>query len=186
MKNIWHNIVVATVVTLVFAAPACKTEAGNSIYEIVPLREKTQPATDGESDYDVPRELTAHIFLDVEGANWKPLSYGDALAGVLSDTVSDPHRTLHADATFGQEDNGNLPVGDLQGGRRHYLVAVDGEDTIYAWRELNTVGDAGTIYLSIYFRPWKEPKTPATTYTETGWIMVNKYVAPNGEEGGTE
>lgn len=183
MRNIWHNIVVAAAVALVFAAPACKTEEGNSIYEIVPLREKTRPETDGKSDYDVPRELIAHIFLDVKGANWKPLSYEDALAGVLSDTVSDPHQTLYADATFAQDDNGNLLVGDLQGGRRHYLIAVDEEDTIYAWRELSTVGDAGTIYLNIYFRPWREAKTPAATYTETGWTIVNKYVVPDEEEG---
>ncbi len=183
MRNIWNNIVIVAALAAALALPACDSEARESIYQITPLRELEQPEAEQESVLDVPRQVVAHIFMDVEGSSWKPLSYEDALLGVLSDTISEVHGTLQADITFEQDENGNLLLGSLQGERRHYLVACDKEDEIYAWRELRTMADAGTIYLSIYFRPWKEQKTPTSTYSDTGWTMVNKYVEPEGGEG---
>ncbi len=173
----------------IFAAHACKTEAGDSTYMITPLREKEQPAEGAESVLDVPTEVVAHIFMDVEGANWKPLSYADALAGVLSDTISEVRGTLNADATFEQREDGSLLMGALQGERRHYIVVCDKEDEVYGWRELRTVGDAGTIYLGLYFRPWREPTTPTQTFDDTGWKMVYKYVPkedPKQDEDGED
>lgn len=182
MKTIWHTIIVIAALTVTLVLPACETEVGESMYQITPLRER-EPAEEGEEDvYDVPMDMVAHLFMDVEGANWKVLSYEDAVQGVLSDTISEVHATLSSDATFEQQEDGSLLLGALQGERRHYIVVCNREDEIYAWRELKTVADAGTIYLTLYFRPWRERKTLATTYTETGWTMVNKLEEEEEEE----
>ena len=181
MKNIRHITIIAITLAAIFTVPACKSEVGESVYVITPLREKEPAEEGGEDVYDIPQQVTAHIFMDVEGTKWKPLSYEDAVQGVLSDTISEVHMTLNANATFQQREDGSLLLGSLQGERRHYLVVYDKEDEIYAWRELKPAADAGTIYLSIYFRPWRNPKTPTTTYTETGWTILNKYVAPEPE-----
>lgn len=180
MKNILYIIA-----AVILAATACKSEEGYSGYTIVPLRENERPVVDEETGevledhLEVPRDLVGHIFLNVEGTHWRPLSLADAEHGVLSDTVGGEHKMLYADGTFTQEPDGQIFIGNFQGGARHFLVLCDRESRAYAWRELRTVGHAGTVFLNVLFQPWRLRNTEAATYTDRGWTMANPLRAPD-------
>ena len=189
MRNILHTVIALTTVAFALGLPACTTDEGASVYVIAPLREAEEPPkpTEGQEPepgkLEVPENVIAHIFMDVEGSGWRPMNFEEARDGILRDTTGGKNDELTATASFTQDGEGSLTLGSLDGGkRRHYLVICDQDKTVYAWRELKPAGDAGTIYLSVYFRPWKTRVTENSSYTEEGWTMINPLKKPETPE----
>lgn len=180
MKNILRSVVVVCMIANVVWG--CKSEEGFSGYMILPLRENVEPAPETESVYETPNDLIVHIFMDVEGTGWRAMSFEDAQAGILTDTVGGIRETLDPNASFTQNADGNIELGSFQGGRRHFLIACDRQSGSYAWRELRTAGNAGTIFLSLIFRPWRLRENAAATYTEFAWTMANPIRVPDPVE----
>lgn len=180
MKNFWNTIIVAAAVAAMFTAPACQSDDGESTYVVLPLREDEEPTEEAGSELYIPSRIKVHVFSGMEGAGWQPLSYEDAEQGVLSDTTGGGNLTLSPTNTFTQSEEGSVALGSLAGKDRYFLVICDMDSLLYGWRDLSAVGNAGTIYMSVYLRPWKKRNSATSAYTETGWTMVNKlkYKAP--------
>lgn len=178
MKSIVHIVLITGVLAMVFGAPGCSSEGEETLYCIEPY---LQAENDGETT--VATGVVAHIFFDLEGKNWKPVSYEEALDGIVRDTIAGPDERAEATVKAIAQEGALVPLGYFGDAQQLFIVACDTENEVYAWRTLKTAENAGTVYMTLYFRPWQERAKVTATYTETGWTMVNKMKA---EEGGGE
>lgn len=183
MKKTLRIIFVLAVAAGVFAAPGCDNSGDDTLYLIEPYIQMTE-----DGDTLAMANLHAHIFYDVEGTGWKVESFADAVAGVAKATSDGVTTTINASGTVSQGAGTMLTLGSFGDARQTLVVVYDGENEIYAWRQFKTVESAGTVYMVLYLRPWKERATESATYTETGWTIANKIKTTgedddNGEDG---
>lgn len=108
-------------------------------------------------------------------AEWRPASYADAAAGVLT-SRRDPSLT-RSDGTPGGEYRADSIFQPLLStpvdGNPVLLVAADTAARIYGWRAVDVPENLPRIHLSVCFRPWRG------NYRDGEWTMTNEFHTPD-------
>lgn len=184
MKRYPHIIILAAI-TLLSLLSACgkedklDTESSVSIWV---QRERSGQLERAASDTRVC------IFYGVDTLEWKAASYEDAVAGILTNSVTGQTRTAGANDWAKPDMNGNLAFSPAQD-KKAVLVAcnrqsyedlsVAGERIVdskmYAYRTLYTEEGLSDLRVSLIFRPWEQ----RDSYPDSQWSMKNDNVPVN-------
>ncbi len=113
----------------------------------------------------------------VDTADYAPLNYADALAGVLTHKRNaekriNPERTGE-DCTV--DGHGPSQMVDAAGISSLYLLVIDLENRIYGYTQLALVENLSYLYLTVNF----EKNKTETKYKSGNWMFFNEFYVPD-------
>ncbi|MFR9503621.1 MAG: hypothetical protein SNH73_04135 [Rikenellaceae bacterium] len=112
--------------------------------------------------------LAGTKFFAFEGSTdeWYPLSYEDALEGVLTSvTTGEKLSSIDEGVSFNGASEGELSI--LLDKEEMILVAVDPASEIYGYRDYEVPHNLTTLYMSVPFLTWK-----LADYSVSSWTFV--------------
>lgn len=146
-----------------------KEVATDTLYVLKPL---VQTTSGGVSEPLI--DAVAYAF-DADTTDWFVASYEDAARGVIT-SKSDHKQTLSTILAEGLPCDTEGMTDRLQMSlppRSVMLVAVDTQNRIFAYNQVEMQENIGQLYVTLIFKPWKE----ASIWKE-GWTFCNPDYAP--------
>ena len=139
---------------------------------------------ESNSDFAVAEGVTAYAYY-VSSEDWKVLSYEDAVAKVITNSISGETKSEpNAESTpYAAEGEPTDELGRvrLKTTKKHLLlVAIYPTAEMFAYRHYDVGENLSITTMKFHFRPWKKEE-----YVDSGWTF-NKKPAATPEQGLTE
>lgn len=164
--------VLFTLLTVLLLTGCFKDVAENTAYILKPLVQRTS----GGLNEPLPGVLA--FAFEADTTEWTVASYEEALQGIIT-SKSNPQEKNSTPITeaFPYEVEGmtdrlemTLPPREVM------LLAIDTENRLYAYTNIELKENIGSLYVTLIFKTWKE----GASWTE-GWSFYNSFYSPAKE-----